>query len=1080
MLRRLALLLALCVVPASPLVAEQISVPGGTESIQRVLGLGGRRPPQDFFVDVNRALLAGSSPYEAWDKNERRRAVTLFAEDLAAWRAEQGCPALLSAQGEAWKKTRDALKWLGFRVRGDGPGFEVEPRSGVEEERRQEFLAVLLGRPVSELMRRLSAGEEVTIACGDGEAELPLGLAAWREILGANEKQLNAGNAFLHFVKAVSASRMLVALLSVDARAREELRTLTGPPGGAGGWKLLYDEVLDGFARFPEALVVRDGRIRLPGGEAADAVWEDVVGVPPSDRAEFAVKLLGADSGKPAYVVDALRFLAEADARALVLGRTGDPKAAVKRFRRLYGSIERSGGGFARSRREPYDFAHLVRVLKLADDGEVVVPGGAALWLEALGSSRFPEDEPELSRILADVRTGQVSEEGLLPQLIRREPPGFARAVPVRKQFLVVSSLVEARPVLADAGTIVLLFRGMERLLASYAPLEELPLDDPDVVRRYLFTLNRLDTSGTGRTAELRAGLFQASIDLLAALCRSRALPDAKARALLRSLLDVPLFAMPKLDPADGIGAFEGWLRGELVGALREEQAAFLAKARVDVARRDPDGELPEPARTPDDLVAVALAGWRPPVTFAWRGGRYRYDPTSDGAARRRAFAATQEYVPLADLAEAGAERERAIQAARTGDAEGMRASVGATLERLAAARTPGRDEDERILWVVARARLAFGELRTATKDDALARLEERLGHFDALRAERTLEALAVHVYSSSVTDPAGLPYTDGLFVRRHSLSWGGPTGGETVSPFGPTRLERLGEGRGSRIGGSFTGLADTLDLLHAEELVYDARAPATNEQIRAGLIAPVTHVTPARLDDDALRFVALACRASEQLAAALAKRPEAVRLETWSALAGALVSPSRLNSMAGRASGDVADDLTPSDLFRIGRRLALGPAVGELRVPAALEAREAWSRLVSRLGEAEASARVAELGPRPLAWAGRNRLADMDMPSYERLSEYQLPRFFAERLYDLKVAAVRAVVAAGDPAALLPLTLEPALDELLQGVRMGYPFDWRPLTETDEALAKASRDEVLERALSAGRITRAEGEGSW
>ena len=741
------------------------------------------------------------------------------------------------------------------------------PRSGVEEERRQAFLAVLLGRPVSELMRRLSAGEEVTIACGDGEAELPLGLAAWREILGADEKELNAGSAFLHFVKAVPASRMLVALLSVDARAREELRTLAGPPGGAGGWKLLYDEVLDGFARFPEALVVRDGRIRLPGGEAADAVWEDVVGVPPSDRAEFAVKLLGADSGKPAYVVDALRFLAEADARALVLGRTGDPEAAVKRFRRLYGSIERSGGGFARSRREPYDFAHLVRFLKLADDGEVVVPGGAELWLEALGSSRFPEDEPELSRILADVRTGQVSSEGLLPQLIRREPPGSARAVPVRKQFLVVSSLVEARPVLADAGTIVLLFRGMERLLASYAPLEELPLDDPVVVRRYLFTLNRLDTSGTGRPAELRAGLFQASIDLLAALCRSRALPDSKARALLRSLLDVPLFAMPKLDPADGIGAFEGWLRGELVGALREEEAAFLAKARADVARRDPDGELPEPARTTDDLVAAALAGWRPPVTFAWRGGRYRYDPTSDGAARRRAFAATQEYVPLADLAEAVAEREKATQAARTGDAEGMRASVGAYLERLAAARPPGRDEDERILWVVARARLAFGELRPAAKDDALARLEERLGHFDALRAERTLEALAVHVYSSSVTDPAGLPYTDGLFVRRHSLSWGGPTGGETVSPFGPTRLERLGEGRGSRIGGSFSGLADTLGLLHAEELVYDARAPATNEQIRAGLIAPVTHVTPARLDDDALRFVALACRASEQLA---------------------------------------------------------------------------------------------------------------------------------------------------------------------------------------------------------------------
>jgi hypothetical protein len=1073
------LLLGLLLVPASPLVAEPVAVPGGPESIRRVLGLTGRRPARDFMFDVNRALAAESSPHEAWDKVERRRAVAFFAEDLAAWRSEQGCPAVLSAQGEGWKKARAALRWLGFRVRGDGPGFQVEPRFGAEEERRQAFLTVLLGRPVDELLRRLSDGEEVTIACGDGEAELPLGLAAWREILGADEKELNTGNAFLHFVKTVPASRMLVALLSVDARTREELRTLAGPPGSAGGWKLLYDEALDGFARFPEALVVRDGRIRLPGGGEADAVWAAVVGVPPTDREGFAVRFFGVDSGKPAYVVDALRPLSETDTRAFVLGRTGGGEAAVRRFGRLYDAIEHGGGGAARTRREAYDFAQLVRFLKLGDDGEIVVPAGAELWLEALGSSRFPEDESELSRILSDVAARRDTSDGLLPRLFRRDTPGAVRDVPVQKRFLVVSSLIQARPVLADAGTIVLLFRGLERLLGSYAPLEELPLDDPVVARRYLFTLNRLDTSGTGRPAELRAGLFQASIDLLAAFCRSRALPEAKARALVRSLLDVPLFAMPKLDPAEGIGAFEAWLRGELLPALREAEAAVLAKARGDVALRKPDGELPDPAPTPDDLVAAALAGWQPPVTFAWKGGRYRYDPTSDGAARRRAFAATQQHVPLADLAEAFAEREKAIRAAREGDAEGMRTSLAAALERLAVARPPGRDEDERIQWVVARARLAFGELRTATKDDALARLEERLERFDALRAERMLEALAVHVYSSSVTDPAGLPYTDGLFVRRHSLSWGSPTGGETVSPFGPTRLERLGEGKGSRIGGSFSGLADVLGLLHAEELVYDARTLATNEQIRAGLIAPVIHVTPARLDDDALRFVALACRASEQFAEVLAKRPEAERLDAWSVLVGDLVPPSRLNSLSSRATADVGGDLTHSDLFRIGRRLSLGSVTGEARVPAAVEARGKWNRLVSRLGEAEASARVAEFGPRPLAWAGRSRLADLDMPSYERLAEYRLPHFFAERLYDLKIAAVRALVEAGDPAALLPLTLEPALDELLQGVRMGYGFDWRPLTETDEALAKANRDQVFERALSAGRITRAEEEGT-
>jgi len=1074
LVRRHLVLLALALVPAAALAGDRVVVPGGTESLRRVLELGPGRPGSDLFLDVNRAFLEDAGPREGWEKSERRRALVRFVDDLAAWRTGPGCPALLSARGERWKATRRALSWLGWEVSGDGPGFEVRPRSDEESRRRRLFLD-RLGSPSTEVLRRLSDGEDVEVPCADGEVEMPFGLAAWRETLGVGEKELNAGNALLTFARNVGASRMMGALQSVDDTTREELRALAGPAGGHGGWRLLYDEALDGFARFPEALSLRGGRVLLPGGPEADVAWAGVVGVPPSDVARFVVKLLSAESGKAAYVVDALRQLPPADARAFVLGPARGGAESIERLGRLYEAVERSGRSFEAPRRNLYDFAHLVRFLRFDAEGRILLPGGVAAFAEAIDGSGFPEGEAELARLLDRAGARAAAPEEVLQRLFRQGAPAAAADGSAQRRFVVVSALVESRPVLAEAGTVVLLVRGLDRLGASYAPLEELPLDDPALVRRYLFAANRLDTSGTGYEARLRAGLFQASVDLLATLSRAGSLQGARPSELLRGLLDVPLLAEAKVAPREGIAAFDAWLKGGLLAALRETETPFVERARREAEARDREGELPRPAGTPDELLAAALEGWRPPVSFSWRGGRYRWDATADGAARRRAFAATQQHVSLAALDASIAAREAALRAAREGDAPAMRDAVSTLLDALAAGRPPAPHEDALQVWVAADARLALGELASATAADALARLEERLPRFDALRADRTLEALLVHVYSSSAGDPAGLAYADGLLARRHDLSWGAPTGEGVTSPFGPTRLARRGEGQGIRIGGAFPGLADVLGLLHAEELVYDSRAYLANEQVRSGLVAAAVPVSPARLDADALRFVAASCRATEEHAAALAALPGGERLDAWLSLAGDLVPPLRLNPLASGGPDAVRTLLSPSDLYRIGRRLASRPGAAE---PAAAEARAARAALVARLGPAGASSRLAELGPRPRSWSGLSRPADVDLPSYERLATYRRPHLFADRLYDLKVSAARAVSEAGDPPGVLPLLLATALDDLLSVARMGSAFDWRPLAETDEALARSSRDGAVEKALDEGRITREEDDG--
>lgn len=1065
-----AALLVLLLAAPLRLGAEPVAVPGGPAAVRRLLDLDPARPDRELFGDVARALLAsGGDPSP---RGGRRETLLRFAEDLAEWRRAPGCPSRLSARGDAWKPTRRALEWLGYRVRGDGPGFEAEPRADAEAARRQAFLHAL-GHSATDVLRALSAGEEVAVECPDGTAELPFGLAAWRETLGLGEKDLPAGDAFLRFVREPRAARMLLALLSVDADAREELRTIAGRPGGWGGWKLLHDEALDGFSRFPEALEVRDGRAILPGGPGADAAWADVVGAEPSDLPRFAVRLYAAGSGKAAAVVDALRRLPEEDARAFVLGTvSGVP--AVERFRDLYAAIDAAGRRYERAPRDAWDFAQLAPSLRFGPGGELLVPGGAGLLREALEGGPLPRDEGELETLLARAREEDVDREEVLRRLVRGGTETTVAAFPPQRRWIVASGLAAARPVLADPGAFLLLFRGMDRFAGALAPLEELPLEDTAAVRRWLLALGRIASGRADREAELRAGLLVASAELLAGTYRSGALPPGRARDLFRDLVALPLFGAGRGGVAEGIGAFDAWLHGGLLAALREGEARFLEARRGAIPEEDLEWRAPRPAPTPDDLLAAALAGWRAPVELPFRGGRYSYDPTADGAARRREVARSQEHVPLAGLDHAARARDEALRLARAGDAAAAREAVTTLLDELAGLAAE-RDEDPSVVESVRAARYPLALLQNAKPEEAAAIVEAGLLPFQRLRAERTLEALVLHLYASAAFDPADLPFFDPRFVKRHELSWGGAPAALPASPLGPTRIVAAGEGRPLHLAGAFPGLGEALGLLHADGLVHDARGLLANERVRAGLVAPVAYLTPARLDDDLLLHADRACRATEQLAAALAERPEPDRRRAWRELAGDLVPPVRRNGLAVAAPGEIAAYLAPSDLYRIGRRLESRPAPIGIDLPAAREAREARERLVARFGPEGARERLAELGPRAPSWLGRGRLADLDLPPYERLAEYRLPDFFADRVYDLKLEAARAVVAAGDPAPLLPLLLAPALDELLAGARMAHAFDWAPIVRPRRSLDAEFRAKALSAALEAGRVTLAE-----
>jgi hypothetical protein len=1058
---------------------DLVAVPGGPASYRRLFGLDPGRPDSAFFVDLHEVLLFGAPESAEWSKIESRRKAMDFGEDLAEWRRLFGNPARFSsAPGEDGARSRRALEWLGFQVERDGASFSTRRLGDERSARRQTFLDVL-GASTSGFLGQLRAGETATISSDDASAPLPFGLDAWRETL--SEKSLGAENAFVFFLQHPRASRMLVALHALDRETREELRHLARGAGGtADGWKILYEKALDAFFRYPEAAELRGGRFVLPGGPDADSVWTEVLGASPSEPAAFLDALYEKDEGKGAYVVDSLRHVPESAARALLLPAEAPAENASRRFRRIYASIDRGGDNYRRTRRDPYDFAQLAPFLTAASK--------AAFQIGDPRETRFPRNERELAALVAESSAAESSEDIFFRRLFDREA---SRAIegpfPAQRRFLFLSSLLAQHPALADPGLVLLLERGFDRFGPAYSVFDDIPTLSPAHARRYLFTLDRLERRGSSRSAELAAGLFQGSIGLLALVSRAKGLDPPAVAAAFESLVALPLFADEDVTPASGEAALYVWLAGTLLPAIEVRQRGAPTPSAAP-ARGPGESAAASDRRDSDELVFRATTGSPATAAIEWRGARFRFDPTEDEISRRRAFRERQRLTWIEDLEALHRTRDAAFEAFATGDLEEARARTAELTEDLGIAGGNGGapdGEDERIRKEEARARDLAEEIAALKPDADLSAFVERFATFDAVLAERHLEALLGHAYAAAARDPEDLYYQDPTFVRKHSFRFD-EKGGEIVrTPFSPPVLVREGGGGGSRIAGSIFGLTEILGLLHADQLAYGSGGRIANEEIRAGLVASIWEMSASRLSDDSLEIVAASCRAAQELARDLAGRPFAERLRIWEAVARDLVPRSRLAVLASHEEPDdpaISESLSPTDLYRIGRRLLARerPAgLSDLALREVGRGREALARLEAGLGELGSRELLSEFGPLPAAYAGHFRLLDLDMPAYERLAAYRRPEMFSERLYDLKIAVACRIAEERLPAAVLPIVLPPALDNLLVRVRMAYPYDWEATARAAVAFSRGDLERLLDDAVGAGRLVREENTAS-
>src|SRR5512146_2650283 len=120
---------------------DTVVVPGGPAAVRRLLGIDPARGDATFLSDVNTALLFATGDKASWQDVESRRKLAHHLEEVEAWRAAFGEDAVFTTgTKEAFARTRRALSWLGFQVKGEKAPFTAEARGDAEAVRRQGFL----------------------------------------------------------------------------------------------------------------------------------------------------------------------------------------------------------------------------------------------------------------------------------------------------------------------------------------------------------------------------------------------------------------------------------------------------------------------------------------------------------------------------------------------------------------------------------------------------------------------------------------------------------------------------------------------------------------------------------------------------------------------------------------------------------------------------------------------------------------------------------------------------------------------------------------------------------------------------
>ena len=978
--------------------ADEATVPGGYGALLLLGGIHGTKSSEDFFLAFSRCIVqVGWDPVTASAFRDR---VSDYFNRLGALesfgvREDDRVVVHLSMENRKSRlRTEKVLDLLGWHAEISGERTAIRLSDGSSAARKQ-LTSTALGIDVVGMQDALQSGRPFDLEIVDEKVPILFGESAWMEAV--DSRGALPGGVAEALASNPGLARLYVSLSALERDTALQIRR-------AAGLKTLAENYSVMLFHFSSAILIRDGRVVVPGGERAEATWQSLAGASPAFPAAFIGALFRKDAGKLLAFYAGLMQLDSARQRFFTASHARTA-GFYAHFRDSF--LQPAGMSL---RRRTISFLDLLAQVPINAKGQVEFPGSAAIWTETRARSGQVERVAPLSEESPRVATSGMEDEILLG-LAKNDSRHGQNGGSGLAGFLAVAHIDAHRKQALDPASAQLLAEGY----AELSPVLPYLASIPAFTGRDLRKLLQLEQRFRNLRPLLRndvVGEWEALAKFIAVLSEAGRLTVDQAEFELRRLCE------RFLEPVAPEAFADASLR-----TLRE----ILGNAFPDNA-------------SPDDAIRDLLLGPPQPVTVRIGATRYDVDGVED---RRHGYRqvldlqkvpSLQVLFTLCDAAQriaddpAGAAQQVAVLDKYIGELPTVALppdiSINSTIRDLLS------DLD------------ASGPRRTVRKmQEVLAdqadpeRMPVLARKLLGLLNPQVRLALTGVVYALYLSPEDALVREDPLFLRKHQFASLDSSEGKSGGFLDPDLVS--GQSFGTFVVGGFADFGPTAGRVSMATL---RRVGESAEFPGAAILGSLRDTRWQLLRDVELRWIGLSVLAAREWILDAAVDGTA-RAGLASAAQG-LLSPARLarllRALELRDWNEAWRQVTLSDLYFLGDAFTRSVKDGTPLSPT-LQALHSLQDTVD-------PSRLRWFGQdlRPLLGCSHPHLARL--PPYEYYEGSMLPDRLAARAGEFKLQLAASFDRAGLPAALLGAVAEPLALKLLADVHPSYPGDWQSL----------------------------------
>jgi hypothetical protein len=476
-------------------------IPGPLRSFLRMAGISQKVTPEEVVpLLAQNVVIRG---YRGWGGDASpTEYMTLLRRYVQQARELRNIAA--AGQGhiriETCEQAAPVLAALGYRFRG-GCGQEMVLETA---DPQRAFLTLDSGFPLMALEEALAKKQPFVYDYPSTTVPVLFTQEEWTNVRGA--MQGHRGDVIDALLIDPMLSRVYWAFARMDVQTRNYLRQSVGIA------KLLRSAPVVDF--YSSQLLIRNGRVQVPGGAAAEPVWQELVGSQVTSPSEFVVNLMAKDQGWLAAYYDALSRATASQQKYFV-----EPRRLKANYQALIAGDANPSPARPVFRSDP-GMLLLISSLQLAKDGSPIVPGGLGVWNEI---AHQKGQSPQVQRMAKRVTKWSTPDDLIAGMFTFSRSDAIDNPL---QMYLTISEIDRGRsgqPLTAQ--TVRLLSSRYGRFGQQYTLFAEFHGLDNNSIARFVYVADSIDRIKDRSLRSDALGLFQANVGLWEILARQGQIP---------------------------------------------------------------------------------------------------------------------------------------------------------------------------------------------------------------------------------------------------------------------------------------------------------------------------------------------------------------------------------------------------------------------------------------------------------------------------------------------------------------------------------------------------------------------------